>query len=393
MSGPPSPTEFIRRLHRVVRLAIPEGQPCPLHEPYLGAEEREAVDRCVASTFVSSVGPEVDRFERALEQITGAQRAVALVNGTAAIETALRLAGVESGDLVVCPSLTFVATANAIAATSASPAFVDVEDTTLGIDPQALYNFLGATTAVAGSRVHSSGARVSAIVLVHVFGLPAQAREIKEVCEQFGLPLIEDAAESLGSFSASRHTGRFGFAGALSFNGNKIVTTGGGGALLTDDPEVGARAKHITTTAKKPHRWAFEHDEIGCNYRLPNLNAALGCAQLDRLPQLLSSKERVHQSWKLAFEDLDGTSLFEPTSGSRTNYWLNALLLPTETTLAQRDELLNAANDQGIHCRPAWSPMHQLPMYRNAPRGSLIQTEVMVRRIICLPSSAQLDLM
>ena len=367
------------------------GRSLPLHEPDLTEAEAEAVAACVRTGFVSSVGASVDALEQNLADYTGAAAAVVVVNGTAALEVAYRLAGVAAGDLVISPSATFVATGNAIAHLGASPAFVDVEEETLGLDPRALRAFLETeTTAAGGGRVHTeTGRRCAAIALVHIFGNPARAHEIAAIAEEFGVPLVEDAAESLGARVDGRHTGRFGVAAALSFNGNKVITTGGGGALLFEDPALAARAKHLTTTAKRPHPWEYWHDEVGYNYRMPNLNAALGCAQLARLDLLLAQKATVHAQWRAAMATLDGATLIEARAGTEPNHWLNAVRVDVDD-LESRDALLAAAIDAGFYCRPLWVPLHKLPGFEGAPSGPLPTTERLEREVICLPSSAYL---
>lgn len=364
----------------------------PLHEPTFSGREQELVRDCLESTFVSSVGAYVDEMERELERLTGAARAVVVVNGTAAIEVSLRVVGVGPGDLVITPSLTFVATANAIRHAGAVPAFLDVEAESLGLDPQQLRDFLGSACQkdADGRWIHqASGRRVAAVVAVHIFGNPAHVDTLAAICDEAGIPLVEDAAESLASRIGDVHTGLFGRCGAVSFNGNKIVTTGGGGALLTMDDALGERVKHLTTTAKRPHRWEYWHTEWAYNYRMPNLNAALGVAQMRDLPGLLERKARVHQAWLEAFEG-SGATLLEARPGTTANHWLAALVLPASTTLEQRNALLDAACDERILCRPIWVPLHQLPAFADAPRGSLEVTASMHRRVVNLPSTAHL---
>lgn len=389
-----APADFVALLREVLPATDAAGAAAayPLHEPSLGPDETAAVVACLQSTFVSSVGAYVDQLERDLERLTGAARAVVVVNGTAALEVSLLLAGVERGDLVVTPSLTFVATANAIRHAGAEPAFVDVEEETLGLSPADLRRFFEETCVREGGgwRHAATGRRVGAVVLVHIFGNPARAVEVQALCQELGVPLVEDAAESLASFVGDTHTGRFGVAGALSFNGNKIVTTGGGGAVLTDDEALGAHAKHLTTTAKRPHRWEYWHTDVGYNYRMPNLNAALGVAQVGRLDELLAKKVRLFDRWCAVFDGSD-VEVLRPRAGTRSNHWLNAVRLPVGTSMETRNAWLDAACDEKIFCRPLWVPMHRLPMYAACPRGALPVTESSEARIICLPSSAHLD--
>lgn len=366
-------------------------EPVALHEPRFRGNEWAYLKECLDSTFVSSVGAFVDRFEADLAAYTGATRAVAVVNGTAALHVALRLAGVEPGDQVLLPALTFIATANAVAYCQAVPHFVDSEDRSLGMDARALREHLLATAEMrAGQCIHkASGQIIRAMVPMHTFGHPADMHALLAVAHDFGIAIVEDAAESLGSSIDGRHTGTFGKLGTLSFNGNKTITTGGGGAILTNDAALGARAKHLTTTAKLPHRWAFNHDELGYNYRLPNLNAALGCAQLEQLPQFLEEKRRLHEAYRVRFADVAGVRLMGEPAGCRSNFWLQALLLD-EATADKRDAILTAANDAGLMTRPVWTLMHRLGHFAQAPRAPLPVAESLERRLINIPSSAGL---
>lgn len=365
--------------------------PVPLHEPRFRGNEWAYLKECLDSTFVSSVGKFVNRFEDELATITGAKRAVAVVNGTAALHVALRLAGVEAGDEVLLPALTFIATANAVTYCNATPHFVDSEERSLGMDAYALRDYLSTTTETSGGHCinRSTGRLIRAMVPMHTFGHPVDIDALLAVAYDFHLQLIEDAAESLGSTIGGRHTGTFGLMGTLSFNGNKTITTGGGGAILTNDLELGALAKHLTTTAKVPHRWSFLHDEVGYNYRLPNLNAALGCAQLEQLPGFLSEKRRLFDRYRAAFADIPGVRLVAEPAGCRSNYWLQTLLLD-ESLSDQRDAVLTTTNDAGLMTRPVWALMHRMPMYSNAPKAPLPVAESLERRLINIPSSAGL---
>jgi perosamine synthetase len=363
-----------------------------LHEPVFAGNEIAYLEQCIKSTFVSSVGKFVDRFEEMLVEVTGARRAVAVVNGTAALHACFRLAGVEAGDEVISPALTFIATTNAIAYCGASPHFVDSSFKTLGMDAQALGARLDAIAqrSPGGTTNRETGRRIAAIVPMHTFGHPVDMDEIVAIARHWDIPVVEDAAESLGSTYKGHAVGSQARLAALSFNGNKIVTTGGGGAILTSDEELGRRAKHITTTAKLPHKWAFVHDEIGFNYRLPNLHAALGCAQLEQLDGFLASKRRLAAAYDRAFAGVPGIAFAREPEGTTSNYWLNAILLD-EAHAGLRDEVLSALNDSGFGARPTWTLMHRLPMFAACPRGDLRVAESIERRLINLPSSASIQ--
>jgi perosamine synthetase len=381
---------FVEQVVEAIRQVAGSG-PVALHEPRFAGNEWAYLKECLDSTFVSSVGKFVDRFEADLAAFTGARHAVAVVNGTAALHIALTLAGVEAGDEVLIPALTFVATANAVAYCGATCHFVDSEERTLGLDTAKLRAHLQAVSEQRdGQCVHrASGQVIRALVPMHTFGHPADLDGLLSVAHDFNLALVEDAAESLGSDYHGRHTGTFGRFGTLSFNGNKTITTGGGGAILTNDPELASVAKHITTTAKLPHRWAFEHDRIGYNYRLPNINAALGCAQLEQLPAFLEAKRRLFQRYQEAFAPLSGIAPFQEPEGCRSNYWLQTLVLAPE--LADRQQaILQASNDAGLMTRPAWTLMSRLRPYRDCPAMNLACAESLAARLINVPSSAQL---
>lgn len=357
----------------------------PLHAPVFRGRERELVLDTIDSTFVSSVGAYVDRLEKDMAAFTASPRAVAVMNGTAALHIALKLAGVLPGDLVVTQSLTFVATCNAIAYCSAEPLFVDVDRHTLGLSPAALDAWLTEHALIddhGDCRTRIGQRRIRACLPMHTFGHPVELDALIAVCERWHLILVEDAAESLGSYYKGRHTGNFGKIGVLSFNGNKIMTTGGGGMLLTDE-DIGKRAKHLTTTAKIPHPYEFVHDEVGYNYRLPNLNAALGCAQLEQLAAFLASKRTLAARYIEFFKDSDLQPIVEPV-GCRSNYWLNGVICQDG---AQRDALLKATNDAGVMTRPIWALMTRLPIYANALRGPLDNAEWLEARVVNLPSS------
>ncbi|PAQ13676.1 aminotransferase DegT [Bacillaceae bacterium SAOS 7] len=368
----------------------PEKDFLPLHEPaFIGNEKKYVLD-CIESGWVSSVGKYVDEFEQKLAEFTGVKRAVAVVNGTAALHIALKLVGVQADDEVIIPSLTFVATANAVTYANAIPHFVDVEHHTLGMDPKKLRNYLTNMTVIEnGVCVNKETKRViRAIVPMHTFGHPVAIEELKKVANEFHLALVEDAAESLGSYYKGIHTGSFGQVAAVSFNGNKTITTGGGGAILTNDEKLADRAKHLTTTAKVPHRWEYTHDEIGYNYRMPNLNAALGVAQLEQLPSYIEQKRQLAQKYKALFSSMKGITFFEEPNQAKSNYWLQTIML--DASIHDRDQVLELLNEQGIMSRPIWTPLHELPPFQSCPKGDLTVTEQLKKFVINIPSSPYL---
>ncbi len=373
-----------------IRAVVGPGSVC-LHEPRFAGNEWIYLKDCLDSTFVSSVGAYVDRFEADLAALTGAKCAVAVVNGTAALHVALRLAGVQAGDEVLVPALTFVATANAVTYCGATPHFVESEERTLGIDPGALREYLQTVTERRGGLcIHrATGRAIRALVPVHIFGHPVDLDGLLAVARDFHLALVEDSAEALGSDYHGQHVGTFGLLGTLSFNGNKTLTTGGGGAILTQDWELGRRAKHLTTTAKLPHCWAFIHDEVGYNHRMPNLNAALGCAQLEQLPGFLAAQRRLFDAYRVAFAEIAGVRVFAEPDGCRSNYWLQTLVLD-EADADKQEAILTATNDAGLMTRPVWTLMHRLAPYQACPRMALPVAESLEQRIINLPSSAGL---
>jgi aminotransferase in exopolysaccharide biosynthesis len=357
----------------------------PLHAPVFKGHEREYVVDTIESTFVSSVGAYVDRFEREMAAYVGSPRAVAAVNGTAALHMALKLAGVQPGELVITQPLTFVATCNAIAYCQAEPVFVDVDRHTLGLSPRALASWLEAHAQPGDDglcRARSDGRIIRACVPMHTFGHPVELDDLVAVCQRWNLMLVEDAAESLGSFYKGRHTGTFGQIGTLSFNGNKIITTGGGGMILAGE-EIGARAKHLTTTAKIAHPYEYVHDQVGYNYRLPNINAALGCAQLEKLEAFIATKRELARRYAEHLQGSDLQFVAEPAE-CRSNYWLNAVMCGDRT---HRDALLKATNDRGVMTRPIWALMNHLPMYASCRRGDLANAQWLEERIVNLPSS------
>ena len=361
-----------------------------LHEPSFAGNELAYLKECIDTTFVSSVGKFVDRFEADLAAYTGTKHAVAVVNGTAALHIALKLAGVRANDEVLVPALTFVATANAVAYCCATPHFVDSEDGTLGVDPEKLREYLDSKTEQrSGVCVNRSTERViRALVPMHTFGHPADLDGLLAVARDFNVALVEDAAESLGSYYHGRHTGTFGLMGTLSFNGNKIITTGGGGAILTNDSELARHAKHLTTTAKLPHAWEYGHNEIGYNYRLPNLNAALGCAQLEQLPKMLDAKRTLFQRYQSVFSAMAGVHLIKEPAGCRSNYWLQALLLDMDCA-GLRDSILESTNSAGLMTRPVWELMPKLLPFQECPHMDLSCAYSLSQRLINIPSSSR----
>lgn len=363
----------------------------PLHEPEFAGNEWAYVKECIDTGWVSSVGAYVDRIERDLAAFTGTAHAIATANGTAALHICTILAGVEPGDEVLMPTLTFVATANAVAYAGAVPHFVDSEETTLGVDAERLETHLRKVAKIVGERCvnRTTGANIRALVVMHAFGHPADLDALAALCSRWKLVLIEDAAESLGSYYHGRHTGNVGTLAALSFNGNKVMTTGGGGAILTNDSALASRAKHLTTTARVPHRWNFVHDEVGYNYRLPNLNAALGCAQLEQVPAMIERKRLLADQYAAAFAGVEGVRFLGEPEGSRSNYWLNTIIL--DPGQAERHEaVLAALNDANYMSRPVWTLMHRLPMYAECPRADVHSAESLASRVVNIPSSPKL---
>jgi len=365
--------------------------PAMLHEPSFTGNEWLYLKECLDSAFVSSVGKFVDRFELDLARYTGAKHVVAVVNGTAALHIALKLAGVQTGDEVLIPALTFVATANAVTYCAATPHFVDSEVRTLGVDVAKLRDYLTShTEQCAGQCVNRDTGRViRALVPMHTFGHPVDVEGMLALARDFNLTLVEDAAESLGSTYHGQHTGTFGLLGTLSFNGNKTITTGGGGAILTNDTALASHAKHLTTTAKLPHAWEYRHDEIGYNYRLPNLNAALGCAQLEQLQAMLNAKRELFQRYQTAFAQIQGVTLMTEPVHCQSNYWLQTLLLGVDHA-DQRDQVLAATNAATYMTRPAWILMHELPQFKDCPRMELTMATSLSQRLINIPSSSTL---
>jgi perosamine synthetase len=375
-------------LFQLIRAHFETDQFIPLHEPRFSELDKEYVLDAIDSTFVSSVGAYVDRFEKELAECVGAKRAVVTVNGTSALQVALRLAGVESGDEVLTQSLTFIATANSIHHCDAHPVFLDVDRDRMGLSPDAVRGFLEEFGEKRDGTVfnNSTGRRIAAILPMHTFGHPCRIEELCALAEEWGIPVVEDAAEALGSKSDGRHCGTFGTLGIYSFNGNKTITCGGGGAIVTDDEALADRAKHLTTTAKVPHRWEFVHDEIGYNYRMPNLNAALACAQLEQLDRLLADKRELASEYRSFFLDCDWADFMDEPSGCSSNFWLNAVLLRDQ---GARNRFLEESNKAGIMTRPVWRLMNKLEMFKDCQCGSLDNARWLEERVVNIPSSVR----
>ena len=363
----------------------------PLHVPVFGKNAAGYVNECITTGWVSSAGKFVDRFEVDLAKFTGAKRAVAVVNGTAALHVALKLCGVEPGDEVLLPSLTFVATANAVSYCHATPHFVDVESRTLGIDAEAIRSYLNEIAEVKNGNCinRKTGKTIRCLIGMHAFGHPFEIESVVKLCEDFGLDLVEDAAESIGSFYKQKHTGLFGRLGILSFNGNKTITTGGGGAIITDDDDLADLAKHLTTTGKQPHPYRYFHDMVAHNYRMPNLNAALGCSQLEDLPAIVESKREIGAAYLETFAGNPDFEILAEPENCCSNYWLNALML-SNSHAKHHDAVIQKLNQAGIIVRPIWEPLHTLPMYRETPRMNLDITMNLANKIINLPSTPRI---
>jgi perosamine synthetase len=372
-----------------IRSVLPAGLArVALHEPTFGGREREYLNDCIDTGWVSYAGPYVRKFEDALAQACDVSHAVAVSSGTVALQIALTMGDVGRDEEVLVPSLTFVATANAVVHAGAVPHFVDVDEGTLGMDPAALRRHLAAIAKprAGGTYNRTTGRKISALMPVHIFGHPCDMDALGAVAAEYGLLVVEDATEGLGSRYKDRPCGSLARLAALSFNGNKLVTTGGGGAILTDDDALAERVRHLTTTAKLPHRWAFNHDEVAWNFRLPNLNAAVGLGQLEQLPAVLEAKARLWRKYIDAFAGFSAARIFEDASFATSNHWLVALVLARGNE-ALLEPVLAATHDAGIMTRPAWTPVHRLPMYCDNPRGDLAVTESLAQRIVSLPSS------
>lgn len=360
----------------------------PLHVPTFGGNEKKYLNECLDTTFVSSVGKFVDRFEEMTAEYTGAAKAVVCVNGTNALHMAMLLSRVERDDEIITQALTFIATCNAISYIGAHPIFIDVDKDTMGLSPTAVENWLKEHAEIKNNICYNkkSGRRIKACIPMHTFGHPVHLDELIEVCNKYHLELIEDAAESLGSFYKGKHTGTFGKIGAISYNGNKTITTGGGGMLLFQDEELGKFAKHLTTQAKIPHRWEFVHDHIGYNYRMPNINAALGCAQMEQIDSFLDNKRKTAHAYQAFFETIPDIDFFTEPENCRSNYWLNAIVLKDKQT---QQDFLTFSNDNGVMTRPIWELMNRLPMFSNCEKDELENSEWLADRVVNIPSSVR----
>ena len=361
----------------------------PLHVPTFRGNEKKYLNECIDTTFVSSVGKFVDRFEEMMVEYTGTQKAVVCVNGTNALHMAMLLVGVESEDEVITQALTFIATCNAISYIGAHPVFIDVDKDTMGLSPDLMEAWLKENAEIKGENCYNkrSGRRIKACVPMHTFGHPVHLDKLVEVCNRYHIELIEDAAESLGSFYKGKHTGTFGKIGAISFNGNKTITTGGGGMLLFQDETLGKFAKHLTTQAKVPHRWEFVHDHIGYNYRMPNINAALGCGQLEEIEHILANKRETAEKYKQFFSDKENVHFFTEPEGSKSNYWLNAVLLNDKE---EQHQFLEYTNKHGVMTRPIWELMNRLPMFKDCETDGLHNTIWFADRVVNIPSSVRI---
>ena len=357
----------------------------PLHRPIFKGNEKKYLVECVDSNFVSSVGEKVTEFEKQVAKFTGSKYAIATVNGTNALHIAIKLCGVKPGDEVISQALTFVATCNAISYAGARPIFIDVDKDTMGLSPFALKNFLkkNAEKRSGGTYNKKTGKKITACIPMHTFGFPCRIKKICDICAEWGIAVVEDAAESLGSYVGKKHTGTFSLMASLSFNGNKIITTGGGGMLITNDFNLAKQAKHITTTAKVPHSYEFIHDEIGYNYRMPNLNAALGCAQMENLNKFLLIKKKLANHW-MDFFKKQKINIVRPIKGSKANYWLNSLVFKSKK---KRDNFLNFTNSKGVMTRPVWRLMSELSMFQNCQNDGLKNSLWLQDRIVNIPSS------
>ncbi len=360
----------------------------PLSVPVFAGNEKKYLNECIDTTFVSSVGKFVDRFEEDIAKFTGCKRAVVCVSGTNALHISLMLAGVERNDEVLTQALTFIATCNALSYIGAVPVFIDVDRDTMGLSPTAIRKWLEKNAEIKDNQCFNKNThrRVKACVPMHTFGHPVHLDELVEVCKEYHIELVEDAAESIGSLYKGKHTGTFGKIGALSFNGNKTITTGGGGMMLFNDEELGAYAKYITTQAKIPHRWEFRHDHIGYNYRMPNINAALGCAQLEHIEEFVASKRETAKAYEEFFKNIPDIEFFIEPENCRSNYWLNVVILKDKDA---QQEFLQFTNDNGVMTRPIWELMNRLPMFENCEHDGLENTIWFADRVVNIPSSAR----
>ena len=375
-------TDFIRQTFKV------ENDLIPLHEPKFYGNERKYVLDTIDSTFVSSVGEYVDKFESMICEATGAKYAIAVVNGTNALHLALLLSGVKKNEEVLTQSLTFVATANAISYCDAIPHFVDVDKETMGLSPSLLKKYLSEIAEIKNGYCYNknTGKRIAACVPMHTIGLPMYIDDLVTVCNQYHIPVVEDAAESLGALYKGKHTGTFGLLGIYSFNGNKIITSGGGGAIVTNNKELAEKAKHLSTQAKIPHKWEYKHDLIGYNYRMPNLNAALACAQLEQLNSYMENKRELSDLYLEFFKNNKDIKLVRETKNGRANYWLNAIILKDKDS---RDDFLDFTNKNGIMTRPIWDLMNKLEIFKDCPKADLSNAEWLEDRVVNITSSVR----
>ncbi len=378
-------SEFITFVHKLYET----NDFVPLSVPAFVGNEKKYLEECIDSTFVSSVGKFVDRFEEMVAEYTGAKKAVVCVSGTNALHMAMMLAGVERNDEVLTQALTFIATCNAISYIGAHPVFIDVDKDTMGLSPKAVREWLEVNAEIKEDTCYNktTSRRIKACVPMHTFGHPVHLDELVKVCEEWHIELVEDAAESLGSFYKGRHTGTFGKVGAISFNGNKTITTGGGGMLLFMDEELGQFAKHLTTQAKVPHRWEFVHDHIGYNYRMPNINAALGCAQMEHLEEFVLNKRETAVRYAEYFENIEDIDFFTEPSDCRSNYWLNVVILKDKQSQL---EFLQQTNDNGVMTRPIWELMNRLPMFEHCQNDGLSNSIWLADRVVNIPSSVKI---
>lgn len=357
----------------------------PLHRPVFEGNEKNYLIECIDSNFVSSVGKKVTEFELKIAEFTDSKHAIATVNGTAALHAAIQLAGVKRGDEVLTQAVTFIATCNALSYSGAEPIFIDVDEDTMGMSPNSLKIFLESNAKIVNGETinKKTGKRIAACVPMHTFGIPCRIKDIQSVCDEWNLSLIEDCAESLGSYVNKIHTGKFGETAILSFNGNKLITTGGGGMIITDDENIAIHAKHMTTTSKVPHPFEFVHDEVGYNYRMPNLNAALGCAQMERLEEFLIIKANVAEQWNDFLSNSD-VKFIKPLDGDTANNWLNTIMLDSKS---ERDYFLEHTNKSGVMTRPIWTLMSKLPMFAACQTDGLKNSLWLEDRVVNIPSS------
>ena len=389
-------SDLVNNIINLINPKSDELKKISLHEPFFkDTNVKTYLNDCVDTGWVSSAGKWVDKFEKEICNFTGSANAVAVSNGTVGLRLGLHLLGVRPNEEVLLPPLTFVATANAISHLGAVPHFIDIERESFGLDPQALFERLNYLSERNGKNIYNklTGRRIAAIVPVHVFGHPANCEKIKEISDFYGIPVLEDASEALGSYRNQVHCGLFGEIGVLSFNGNKLITTGGGGALITNNKNIADKARHLSTTAKMPHPWEFDHDAIGWNDRLPNINAALGVAQFEVLRNRLNLKRKLAQKYKSLFKKFDYVDFINEPEGSCSNFWLSSIIFNNESqeiAMNQVNEFLDASNKKGLLIRPAWKLLSNLDIYRNCPKGNLEKANLLQPRIVNLPSSAQI---